>query len=149
MLEWWKPVVGYEGLYEVSSQGRVRRIGGKVLKPATKRYVTVNLCRDGKYKTRYVHQLVIDAFRSGRQGLEVNHKDENKLNPALDNLEVLTHAGNARHSALLTVEQVLYIREHYKPRHVTRMQLAAKFGVTLSCIKSVLNYKNWRLKDPA
>jgi len=150
MLEWWKPVVGYEGLYQVSSQGRVRRVDGRVLKPYPTPYPRVNLCKDGKPTTWYIHQLIVDAFRPGERlpGLEVNHKDENKQNSVLSNLEVVTHQGNAQHSAKLTADQVAYIRVVYVPRKVTRIWLAQKFGVTVSCIKSVLNHKNWPVDKP-
>lgn len=80
-MEQWLPVVGYEGLYEVSNQGRVRGVtrrvnfGGKmtgasriefgrvlVQRNAPKGYLQVNLRRNGTHKFRTVHQLVLEAF---------------------------------------------------------------------------------------
>lgn len=92
----WKPVVGYEGLYEVSDFGRVRnvadRIGtfiGKILKPATtdgsKRFV---LCNHGKTQNVRCHKLVMAAFVGPRpEGLQVKHIDGDKGNNLLGNLE--------------------------------------------------------------
>lgn len=67
MNENWRAVVGYEGLYEVSDQGRVRSLKfGKtrILKygKAGAGYLVVNLCKDGKHKLMYVHRLVAEAF---------------------------------------------------------------------------------------
>lgn len=91
--EYWKPVVGYEGLYEVSNWGRVKSIKfgrERILKPGTNNrgYLFVNLCKNGKKKNFRVHRLVAEAFIPNPYNLpEVNHKDENKLNNNAENLE--------------------------------------------------------------
>ena len=98
--EVWKDVVGYEGLYEVSNRGNVRsierissqgrKIGGIILKPAYNNggYLLVSLCKNGKVKSKYIHRLVLEAFVENPNNLpEVNHKDENKANNELSNLE--------------------------------------------------------------
>lgn len=108
--EEWKPVVGYEGWYEVSNLGRVRRVAvghgtnpGRILKGYSKRgrYSSVVLflgCR-ATAKTHNVHQLVASAFLGVRpDGCEINHIDGNKSNPALTNLEYVTKSGNQLHS---------------------------------------------------
>lgn len=98
-VEVWRPVVGWEGLYEVSSHGRVRsldryvRFGinqrfveSHVLKPqpTPRGYLTVALCN----VKRTVHRIVAEAFVHNPNNLpEINHKDENKLNNRADNLE--------------------------------------------------------------
>lgn len=98
MIEEWRPVVGYEGLYEVSSYGRVRSLDrycyrlqkGKVLSPAKDRYgyLTVTLNCNGKSKTIKIHRLVAQAFLPNPDNLpQVNHKDENKINNIVYNLE--------------------------------------------------------------
>ena len=93
MNEIWKNIAGYEGLYEVSSFGRVRslRFGKtKILKPGKnkKGYLRVSLCKNGKQKTFFVHRLVAQAFLENPQNLpQINHKDENKQNNRLENLE--------------------------------------------------------------
>lgn len=101
MIEEWKPVVGYEGLYEVSSLGRVRSLDrfyyrlhkGKVLSPTKDRYgyLTVTLNCNGKSKTIKIHRLVAQAFIENPDNLpQVNHKDENPSNNNVDNLEWCT-----------------------------------------------------------
>lgn len=109
-MEIWKDVIGYEGIYEVSNEGRVRSIDrvanngrrykGKVLSPApggrTGEYRSVQLFDlDGKQTRKYVHQLVARAFiGEPLPGDQVNHKDENKSNNAVDNLEWMTASEN-------------------------------------------------------
>lgn len=94
-LEEWKDIKGYEGIYQVSDLGRVRsldrlsangrRLKGQFLKPYKSRggYLQVELCKDGKGKPFYVHQLVATAFCPNPDNLPfVNHcnerKDDNK-----------------------------------------------------------------------
>lgn len=95
--EYWKPVVGYEGLYEVSNWGRVKSLPrngtvkyARILKFHTNRqgYLQVGLCKNNKLKIFLVHRLVAEAFLPNPDNLpEVNHKDENKTNNSVDNLE--------------------------------------------------------------
>lgn len=100
--ETWKPVVGYEGLYEVSSKGNVRNLKtGRILKPiySTNGYATVNLTRAYNDKTKQtkklIHRLVAQAFIPNPNNLsDVNHKDEIKTNNNLDNLEWISHRDN-------------------------------------------------------
>ncbi len=106
--EEWRPVVGYEGWYEVSNLGRVRLImqtkgsaAGHVLKPgiSTTGYPIVSLWRDNKGWTVAVHILVTQAFLGPcPPGQEVNHKDLDRRNARADNLEYLTRGDNVRHS---------------------------------------------------
>jgi hypothetical protein len=100
-IEKWKPVAGYEGFYEVSSLGRIRRSkSGYILRlsPIKKGYLTVRLNRFGKAKSFLVHGLVAKAFIGERPaGYQVNHKDLLKSNNAVSNLEYLTGRENVRH----------------------------------------------------
>ena len=101
----WKPIKDYEGLYEVSNDGRVRRIrfinGShdfekiKECKQTlnTWGYMTVNLSKNGKSNTKRVHRLVANAFL-GDSTLQVDHIDGNKQNNRLDNLEYVTPKEN-------------------------------------------------------
>ena len=92
----WKDIPGYEGLYQVSDTGQVRTLNyrrtgqTKILKPGYTKdgYTIVVLCKDGKGKTYTVHRLVALAFIPNADNLtEVNHKDENKTNNHVSNLE--------------------------------------------------------------
>ena len=93
MEEIWCPIKGFEGLYEVSDKGRVRSLKfGKerILKSVRmqKGYLTVGLYKNGDEKRCYVHRLVAKTFIPNPQNLpEVNHKDENKENNSVKNLE--------------------------------------------------------------
>lgn len=98
-MEQWLPVVGYEGLYEVSDAGQVRRTS-KALKPAYKKgYAYVTLCKDGKPKTSYITRLVAKAFIPNPENKEqVNHKDGKPGNDSAGNLEWSTPKENTQHA---------------------------------------------------
>ncbi|QOP49053.1 NUMOD4 domain-containing protein [Lacticaseibacillus paracasei] len=98
--EIWKDIEGYEGLYQVSDLDRVRsldredaqgrRIKGRVLVVSSngKGYRQINLCQYGDVKHKFIHRLVAIAFLDNPNNLpEVNHKDENKANNVVSNLE--------------------------------------------------------------
>lgn len=92
MEEQWKNISGYEDLYQVSNYGRVRKTNGKnnYLTPYCRSdgYEQVVLCKNSKTKTIRIHRLVAQAFIPNPSNLpEINHKDENKLNNNVDNLE--------------------------------------------------------------
>lgn len=91
--EIWCPIKGYEGLYEVSDKGRVRSMKfGKerIRKPSrgTCGYLQVDLWKNGEHKMYLVHRLVAQTFTPNPDNLpEVNHKDEDKDNNSVQNLE--------------------------------------------------------------
>lgn len=101
-MEIWKDIPGYEGLYQVSNEGRVKTarrkgtFGGLArMRPMQHGYIGVDLCREGKRKTHMVHRLVAQAFISNPDNLpEINHKDENKTNNHANNLEWCTRRYN-------------------------------------------------------
>ena len=110
-VEQWKPVNGYEGIYEVSSHGRVRSLDrvvtysdgrvrrhkGKILSAPLSRdgYPAVNLHTQGKLKKRYVHSLIAETFIGPRpEGMEVCHNDGNPTNNHVDNLRYGTRSEN-------------------------------------------------------
>ena len=103
--EIWKPVTGYEGLYEVSDKGRVRNSRtGRILKPGkqTDGYLMVVPSRDGKGKPQRVHRLVAMAFIPNPYNLPcVNHINENKTDNCVDNLEWCTVEYNNKYGSRL------------------------------------------------
>jgi len=100
MKEIWKDIIGFEGIYKISSFGRVLRVdSGRILSTSKcggcRGYVGVNLSKDGKRYGRLVHRLVAEAFIERPDGLyEVNHKDEDKTNNSVENLEWCDHRYN-------------------------------------------------------
>jgi len=107
-----KPIKGYEGIYSISNYGYVislKRYGCKkdrILKAGidTNGYPYVMLCKNGKLKIFKLHILVWDYFgdrpRNGHI-LQVDHKDEDKLNPQIDNLQLLSQRENSSKSNLI------------------------------------------------
>ena len=91
MKEIWKDIIGFEGIYEISNLGRIRRIKtGRIL--STRRsdgwYITVTLYKDKKRYGKSLHRLVAETFVHNPYNLpEVNHIDEDKTNNRADNLE--------------------------------------------------------------
>lgn len=96
--EIWKDVKGYEGLYVVSNLGRVKRVrSGRIRtqKIAKNGYCQVNLSKNNQVKFYLVHRLVANAFIPNPNNLpQVNHKDENKTNNYIENLEWCTQSYN-------------------------------------------------------
>jgi hypothetical protein len=153
----WRPVRGYESLYEVSSTGLVRSLDritphghrwrGRVLRPALRsRYLYVVF---GTKESRSVHRMVAEAFISAPPSARhvVNHKNGNKLDNAAENLEWCTHAENNRHgwaTGLLRAARKFSVDEANDIRTKrlsgwTFAQLADHFGVGTGTIQRVVN----------
>lgn len=108
MNEIWKSIEGYEGMYEVSSIGKIKgiprkfRTNTKILKPLINiknKYTYVQLSTGGKIKAVRVHRIVAMAFIPNTDNKPyVNHKDGNKSNNCLDNLEWVTESENTQHA---------------------------------------------------
>lgn len=117
-MEQWKDIDGFEGMYQVSDQGKVRSVertvkmkrGGKeydmhhkgrVLRATVSKdgYEAVQLTKDSKPYTFKVHRLVARAFLHNPDNLpEVNHRDGNKTNNTVSNLEWCTRSHNIKHA---------------------------------------------------
>ena len=112
-MELWKSVVDFEGLYQVSSLGKVRRDPDACLLSRTHNnshnlerklcknklgYLYLDLCKDGKKYRKTVHQLVMAAFNPNfKYGMIVNHIDGDKTNNSITNLEITTTSANEVH----------------------------------------------------
>lgn len=106
-VEVWRPVVGYEKFYSVSSIGRVRNdvdrkhtFAGKILKLGKHSggYSCVNLSVNGRRSTKTVHSLVVKAFIGDiPSGFEVNHRNGIKTDNRVENLEIVTPSENQKH----------------------------------------------------
>ena len=113
-MEIWKDIENYEGLYQVSNLGRIKGLErstsfgnnktrirkSQILKPIlNKGYARQKLCKNGKAKCCLIHRLVGYAFMENPYNKKtINHKDGNKLNNNVNNLEWNTHRENVRHS---------------------------------------------------
>ena len=111
MKEIWKDVKDYEGLYQVSNLGNVRKlrfinnIANKekifMITPQliNSGYYKVMLSKNGGYKNKTLHRLVAETFIPNPENKpQVNHKDGNKLNSNVDNLEWVTNSENSAHA---------------------------------------------------
>ena len=99
-VETWKDISGFEGIYQVSNRGNVRR-NGRIKSQAIDHggYCTVSLSVQSKQRTMSVHRIVATAFIPNPDGKRtVNHKDGNKLNNSVENLEWATHSENIVHA---------------------------------------------------
>jgi hypothetical protein len=123
VTEKWKPIPGYEGFYSVSSLGRVQSDRyykcswpGKEIKPGlSPKYKRVTLTKNGSRKNASIHTLVCLAFIGPRpKGYVVNHKDSNKLNNELSNLEYVTASQNVHHAVLAGTHPQGKRHWHYK-----------------------------------
>ena len=113
MEEIWKDIQGYEGIYQVSNYGEVRSLDrieqcngterlrkGRTMLPRKIKdgYLSVGLRNGSRQKGKLVHRLVAEAFIRNPNNLpEVNHKDENKENNSVENLEWCDAAYNIRY----------------------------------------------------
>jgi hypothetical protein len=101
-MEIFKEIKGYEGLYQISNLGNIKstvRTKDRILKKAFDKcgYQIVSLCLNKKKSTKTVHRLVALNFL-GESKLQVNHKDCNKSNNKIENLEYVTALENIRHA---------------------------------------------------
>jgi hypothetical protein len=168
VVEEWRPVVGYEGWYEVSNLGRVRRVrpesatwAGRILasSPDSWGYPKVQLHKEGRPATRQVHCLVAAAFLGPRpEGMEVNHINGRKHDPSLKELEYTTPSGNTMHAlaaglrvplrgeqnakARLNDGQVLEIDQMLR-RGVRHKDIAPLFGISTNTVKWIGNGETW------
>lgn len=165
-VEIWEPVVGYEGIYEVSNFGQVRSVTrvlsngnhwrGKVrsLHLNSYGYPSVNLCLDGVCKTRNVHRLVLEAFKGIREGMQCCHNDGDPTNNNLENLRWGTpsenamdrvshgtHNRGARHGNTDLCELDVWLIRNCE---VTNRALAEFFEVAESTIHNIKNRITWK-----
>lgn len=170
MTEVWKDIIGYEGLYQVSNLGRV-----KSLKHSEEWFLKYRLNKKGyasvvlfkgtvsSKKQFMVHRLVADAFIPNPENKpQINHKDGNKLNNSVENLEWVTnyencihahanalvatpnpHKGEEAYQHKLTWKDVECIRERYAEGTTSTYELAKEFNVTPSCIGLIVRNKRW------
>ncbi len=107
----WKDIEGFEGLYQVSNLGEIKILKSNKKKKLnySEKYVRVHLTRDKTNYTKYVHRLVAQAFLPNPFNYkEVNHKDENKINNCVWNLEWCDRKYNNSYGTLPTRRRKAY-----------------------------------------
>jgi len=148
--EAWKDIPGYEGLYKISNHGRIeslsrRRSGnthsskskfsfmtkGKILtnQVGGSGYWKTVLCKNGKQKNHNIHRLMAVAFIENPKNYpQVNHKDGDKLNCSIENLEWCTAKQNSRHAHEVIGVRAsctgVFGKDHPKSRPVIQMDLS-------------------------
>lgn len=170
----WRSVVGYEGVYEVSDAGDIRRIGkgrgvaqdGRLRRLASHQcgYFAVTLYRGGRVSGFLVHRLVAEAFIGRVADMEINHIDGDKRNNHVANLEIATRQANIDHAvatgliaskgecnsqSVLSADRVREIRGRYVQggRRCGGMgykALAVAYGVSWGTIRDIIKRKIWQ-----
>ena len=166
MEEQWLPVISYEGWYDISDLGRVRRMrsgggsfAGKILKPSVdnRGYLNIDLYKNGKNKICAVHRLVTEAFiRPYKKGFETNHIDGDKTNNRLDNLEIVTSSQNKKHAFKIGLMSARGERNSQSKltendvRAIIKMlpecsqtSIGKKFGVAPQTINNIVKGRSW------
>lgn len=163
MSEIWLPIPNYVGLYEASNTGFIRSlITNRILSATVNNagYRTLKLCNKGMIKNHDVHRLILLTFSPSESNLYVNHKDGDKLNNCLDNLEWVTQKDNVSHAAqkrkhgflahksVFNESQVLAIYNRLLKGERVK-ELCTEYGVsrhTISDIKAK-NFWSYLLRD--
>jgi len=157
-MEIWKPIVGYEGLYEVSNAGRIKSVRSGHIKVYThdkqKRRPFVGLWKNNKLRVIYPHKAVLEAFIGLRPlGLEACHNNGDPFDNRLENLRWDTSRNNQldriKHgtsnrgercaAAKLTEAQVRAIRADNR----LQREIAAEYGVRENTISRIKSRQRW------
>lgn len=158
-MEIWKKINGYYN-YEVSNYGRIKS-KNKILKPQLKGngYLQVSLCANGKCKTFILHRLVAKTFIPNPNNYkEVNHKDENKYNNNVSNLEWCTRSYNMKYGNQINKHckaikkynlKGYYLCTYKSAREASLIEKINYSGISQCCNKKIKTYKGyiWRFSN--
>jgi hypothetical protein len=171
-MQTWKPVVGYEGIYEVSDIGNVRSVLYRSLRYTKRTEPTELRKRVGKYsvvwlyrndvkRQKPIHRLVAEAFIGPQPTLdhEINHKNGNGNFNHVDNLEWITHSENMYHSYTLPGRKRVRGENHPKSKLLAEdipvirrmksdgqsyLKIANHFNVSKPLIKNIIAGRAWK-----
>lgn len=156
MSEEYKNIPGYNWLYQASNYGNIRSLHfdkERILKPANKRYSYVALCKNWKLKSYKVHRLIMLTF-VGASELQVNHKNWDKYDNRLINLEYVTQKENIRHKFEVLGQKWSvtwhFGKLHHNSKKVYQLNLSWKLIKTWYCtmdIKRELWYNQWNINS--
>ncbi len=135
----WVDINNYEGLYQVSSTGLVRNIKtGRVKKPTLTKsgYLRTQLSKKGNNKRFFIHRIVADAFL-GLSELQVNHKNSNKVDNSVHNLEYTTSYENQAH------------RYRFKNKKRGVRQVGSKFRASIKIKNKYISLGTYNSEDKA
>jgi len=158
MIEIWKCIPGYKRIYEASSLGRIKSLPGLthkkdiILRPSKSKdgYYRVCIRKSGISKVITVHRLIAKTFiRKRGKNLEVNHKDGNKLNNKVENLEWVSRSRNIQHMFTDLGRKSIMFGKFGKDNHLSKKVLCVNTGKTYDCAKDAgkelgLNYASIR-----
>lgn len=171
----WKPLIVNGKTfseYEISNGGIIKRVSapygrakiGKIRKPVLgggrggKKYSQVVLSSKGIHTTCRVHRAVLETFIGPPEGREINHKDGNKLNNNLSNLEYCTRQENVSHAirnklidfkggnhpmARLNETQALEIKKLLKKSNLSQWAIAKKYGISQTQVWKIKKGIRW------
>ena len=137
MKEVWKDIEGYDGLYQISSIGNVRSLNYNHIEGRVKnlrlvydknKYLIVCLSNKNRHKNYKVHRLVAEAFMPNPENNpEVNHKDGNKQNNTVGNLEWVTSKENQIHAYKTGLQKSKYGEDHHSSILISQYDLKGNF----------------------
>jgi len=170
-MEEWRPVREFPEHYEISNKGVLRRINpyranhaGRTMTPGKWKagYIAYTVNVRNKTYARSAHRMVADAFLGPiPAGMHVNHKNGDKADCRVENLEIVTNSENRAHSyrvlgikpnksvetnvnAKLTWDTVDAIRSEYATGETSHAALSIKYGVCSMTILRVVNNRAWK-----
>lgn len=170
-VEIWKDIEGFENKYQISNFGNIKSLDridslgrfhkSKILKKSIEKdgyeYITL-LCKKSKSKSFFIHRLVAYSFMFNLDNLpQINHKDGNKCNNRVSNLEWNTAQQNVIHAlnkglrksgenhpwSVLTNYQVLQIPKLLE-QGMTQKSISKLYNVSYSCIKNICQKRKWK-----
>lgn len=162
--EIWKDIKGYEGSYQISNLGRAKSFKSKTEKimrfsKAGRNYDTICLMQNGKVNRQYIHRLVAIHFLENPTNLrEVNHKDGNKQNNNVNNLEWVSLIDNLKHArevlgfvyrgekhyaTKLKDSDIVDIIKKYRTGNYTYKQLSSIYNIGDRGIQKIVTRKRW------
>ena len=166
MKEIWKDILGYKGHYQASNLGRIKSLKNRknngILsdKSGDARYLGTMLCKDG-IRIRYsIHRLIAETFIPNPENKsQINHKDGNRYNNFVGNLEWVTASENGKHAyrnglaktikgekhvnSKLKNDDVILIRKLYNMKLFKMETIAHLFNISTGHLNDIVHYRRW------